>query len=133
MTNIFCCKRCGFCCHGETTVSLDAEDQQRMLQYLKITREEAFARFWRRSGNQVQMKTINGHCVFFDKGCTVHPGRPWRCRQWPLVPAILVDRNSLESIRNSCPGLAKEATYSEACELVQQTSIAISAKVSKTT
>lgn len=127
MTNIFSCKRCGFCCHGETTVSLDAEDQQRMLEYLEISREEAFARFWRGSENQVQMKTVDGHCIFFDNGCTVHPGRPWRCRQWPLVPAILVDRNTLESIRSSCPGFAKRATYTAVCDVVKQAAEELSA------
>ena len=91
-----------------------------MLEYLGISREEAFADFWRGSKNQVQMQTVDGHCIFFDNGCTVHPGRPWRCRQWPLVPAILVDRNALESIRSSCPGLAKRATYTEVCDTVKQ-------------
>lgn len=129
MTNIFSCKRCGFCCQGETTVSLDAEDQKRMLQHLEITEDEAFAKFWRRSDGQVQMKIADGHCIFFVEGCTVHPARPWRCRQWPLVPAILVDRNALESIRNSCPGISKAATYAELCDTVRKTSSELSINI----
>ena len=126
MINIFSCKRCGFCCHGETTVSLDAMDQERMLQYLGISREEAFARFWRQSENQVQMRTVNGHCIFFENGCSVHPGRPWRCRQWPLVPAICVDRSALAAIRDSCPGMAREPSHQEVCDLVEKINIALS-------
>ena len=29
-SDIFVCQQCGFCCQGETTVSLDAEDQKRL-------------------------------------------------------------------------------------------------------
>lgn len=120
MSKIFSCVRCGFCCQGETTVSLNAHDQERMLLHLNITREEALRRFWRQKDNQIQMRTVNGHCIFFDNGCSIHPGRPWRCRQWPLVPAILVDRNTLKAIAASCPGLAGEASYAEVCDLVKQ-------------
>ena len=35
---IFACARCGFCCHGETTVSLDEHDQERMIRALGLSR-----------------------------------------------------------------------------------------------
>ena len=119
MKEIFSCTRCGYCCHGETTVSLDEADQKKMLSFLKISRAEALSKYWNIREDVVQMKIKNGHCIFFDNGCTVHPARPWRCRQWPMVPAILHDPVNLHIIQDSCPGLNKDATYGAVCAMVR--------------
>ncbi len=115
--SIFKCTRCGYCCQGETTVSLDDNDQQRMIAALAMTREEVARRFWRITGEVVQMKIVDGHCIFYDKdnGCTVHEGRPWRCGQWPLHPSILTDKSNFTAISDSCPGINKELGYEEFC------------------
>lgn len=91
-----------------------------MLQVLNISREEALAKYWRQNGKVIQMKTIDGHCIFYDQGCTVHRGRPWRCREWPLVSAMVKDENNFEVIRNSCPGILPETSYKEVCQVVQK-------------
>ncbi len=119
MNKIFSCTRCGYCCHGETTVSLDAEDQVNMLDVLKISRTEALKRYWRETGSVVQMQIIDGHCVFYQNGCTVHAGRPKKCREWPLVKAIVTDEINLDTIRTSCPGISPQATYSEVRETIE--------------
>jgi len=120
VSDIFICARCGYCCHGETTVSLDEDDQQRMADKLGMTNEEVKKNFWRVTGSVVQMKTIDGHCIFYseENGCTVHEGRPWRCGQWPLHPSILSDENNLATIRESCPGINKTISYQEFCEIL---------------
>ncbi len=120
--DIFVCARCGSCCHGETTVSLDKDDQARMIRALGLERDEVAEKYWRITGSTVQMKTIDGHCIFYDKetGCTVHNGRPWRCGQWPLHPSILADRVNFETIRSSCPGMNQELSYDEFCALLKQ-------------
>ena len=119
MKTIFSCIRCGHCCHGETTVSLDSEDQANMLRILNITRDEALRKFWRRSGSEIQMQTTDGHCIFYNDGCSVHEGRPKKCLEWPLVKAILTDGINLETIRSSCPGLNSTATYDEVCQFIE--------------
>jgi Fe-S-cluster containining protein len=116
---IFSCTRCGFCCQGETTVSLDLEDQQRMVAYLQMPMAEVREKFWRITGAQVQMKTIDGHCIFYKDGCSVHPGRPKRCGQWPLHPAILGDEGNYAIISDSCPGINKQLSYREFCKILQ--------------
>ena len=110
---IFACARCGFCCHGETTVSLDEHDQERMIRALGLSREETARRYWRVTGSTVQMQVRDGHCIFFDdeRGCTVHEGRPWRCRQWPLHPSMLDDENNYRTISESCPGIRTDIDY----------------------
>ena len=117
---IFTCQRCGSCCQGNTTVSLNKDDRQRMSIVLKMTEEDVALKFWRITGNSVQMKTIDGHCVFYDQGCKVHSGRPWRCAQWPLHPSILADETNLQVIADSCPGINNNLSYQQFCEILQQ-------------
>ena len=122
ISDIFECRRCGYCCHGETTVSLDAEDQERMVAALGMSREEVRDRYWRVTGNTVQMKIVDGHCIFYseNEGCTVHEGRPWRCAQWPLHPSILLDEANFTAIRTSCPGISRELEYDTFCAILQR-------------
>lgn len=119
LADIFTCTRCGFCCQGETTVSLDQRDQERMITALGLSRDEVTAQFWRITGSVVQMQTRDGHCIFFhpDSGCTVHDGRPWRCRQWPLHPSMVTDANNFQVITDSCPGLQKGLSHEEFCKI----------------
>ncbi len=117
---IFSCKRCGYCCHGETTVSLDDADQARMCEALGMGREEVEKTFWRVSGTVVQMKISDGHCIFYENGCTVHAGRPWRCAEWPLHPSILSDVNNYHTIAESCPGINQELGYEAFCAVLRE-------------
>jgi Fe-S-cluster containining protein len=119
--DIFTCARCGFCCHGETTVSLDERDQERMIRVLGLSREEVARRYWRITGSMVQMQVQDGHCIFYDDrcGCTVHEGRPWRCRQWPLHPSMLDDENNYRTISESCPGIRTDIDYAEFCRILR--------------
>lgn len=117
---IFSCKRCGSCCHGETTVSLDEHDQRRMIEFLDMPRDLVQQQFWRVTGSVVQMKVVDHHCIFYRDGCTVYDGRPWRCRQWPLVPAILLDKANFSAIGASCPGINQDLPYAEFCRILEQ-------------
>lgn len=122
LEEIFQCTRCGYCCQGETTVSLDADDQERMIEELGLPREEVRKKYWRVTGRVVQMQIVDGHCIFYneDTGCTVHKGRPWRCGQWPLHPSMLDDENNYKTISASCPGINKELSYEEFCRKLQK-------------
>lgn len=111
---------CGFCCHGETTVSLDNADQKRMAKVIGLPVEEVGFRYWRITGSIVQMKVVDGHCIFYDNGCSVHQGRPWRCRQWPLHPSILEDKSNFETIKQSCPGINRDVSYARFCEVLHR-------------
>lgn len=116
---IFSCTRCGYCCHGETTVSLDESDQTRMVEALGMPQEDVQQKYWRLTGKIVQMKTVYGHCIFYKDGCTVHKGRPWRCGQWPLHPAILSDENNFHTIADSCPGIKIDIGYEKFCQILR--------------
>ncbi len=120
LKKVFSCQRCGFCCHGETTVSLDLDDQQRMIAELGLSREEVTKKYWRITDGIVQMKTVDGHCIFYEDGCRVHRGRPWRCGQWPFVPAIIEDYDNYQIIKDSCPGINQEVSYQDFCRCVSE-------------
>ncbi|GAB4335311.1 MAG: hypothetical protein Kow0089_05010 [Desulfobulbaceae bacterium] len=121
VSDIFVCARCGYCCQGETTVSLDENDQRRMVEQLGMDRELVREQYWRVTGSVIQMKITDGHCIFYDpeQGCTVHEGRPWRCGQWPLHPSILSDPANFQTIRDSCPGINKDLSYEEFCAILR--------------
>ena len=87
-----------------------------MIQYLGMKRDEVTLKYWLQNDNTIQMKTIDGHCIFYDNGCTIHSGKPWRCTQWPLHPSILSDQANFETIKQSCPGIDDDADYEEFCE-----------------
>ena len=125
---IFSCKRCGFCCHGETTVSLTLKDQKRMIEALGISAEEVQKRYWRVTGNVVQMTIKDGHCIFYDDGCSIHTGRPERCRQWPLHPAILIDELNFHTIKESCPGINRDVSYVEFCKVMKESRMVVDQK-----
>lgn len=91
-----------------------------MAAELKLSREQVAEQYWRVNGTQVQMKTTEGHCIFYQDGCTVYGGRPWRCAQWPLVPAILHEQNNFITIRESCPGISRELSYEEFKEILSR-------------
>jgi uncharacterized protein len=84
-----------------------------MIAYLGLSEQETSKQYWRVKNGCVQMKTEDGHCIFYKDGCSIHQGRPWRCAQWPLHPSILIDRTNLETIRESCPGINQEISYEE--------------------
>jgi len=111
----FECKRCGFCCQGESTVSLSEEEVRRMAAFLGLSREEFLRRYTVYRGGRLEMRTVDGHCIFYrgEEGCLVHPVKPDRCRQWPLHPSILKDPENFEIIRSTCPGFREGLTWKE--------------------
>jgi Fe-S-cluster containining protein len=122
LSDIFTCTRCGYCCQGETTVSLDQEDQARMMAELGLSREEMEEQYWRVTQGVVQMRIVDHHCIFYtaESGCAVHEGRPWRCGQWPLHPSILADEDNFRTIRDSCPGIKQELSWEQFCAVFRQ-------------
>jgi len=119
LEEIFQCTMCGYCCQGETTVSLNEEDRTQITQALDIELDELTCRYLRETNNIYQMKTENGYCIFYDNGCSLHPHSPWQCRQWPFHPAILKDENNFKTIQSSCPGIKKTATYKDVCKYIK--------------
>jgi len=122
MREIFSCKRCGHCCHGESTVSMTRSEQETIASFLGLESSDFLQKFCIKRGNRVEMKVIDGHCIFYGKDglCKIHEVKPFQCRRWPLHPSILGDPMAWEAIKADCPGFDPKATYEEACELVKK-------------
>jgi len=95
-----------------------------MVQALGLSEAEVREKYWRVTGNVVQMKIVDGHCIFYESGCTVHLGRPWRCAEWPLHPSMLSDSYNFETIRESCPGINHEISYEKFCRILKEIMVA---------
>ncbi len=122
---IFECKCCGHCCHGTATVSVNAEEQQKIADFLKMDLSALRQEFLLTKGNRTEMKIVDGHCIFYgnDGLCKIHPVKPFHCKQWPLHPSILGDINAYNAIKKDCPGFNDEASYEEVCQLVMENRI----------
>ncbi len=122
MKDVFSCKCCGHCCHGNSTVSLSGDEQRRIASFLGLSVDQFLKRYCVIKGNRIEMKIEAGHCIFYgDDGlCSIHDVKPFHCRRWPLHPSILGDIGAWEAIRADCPGFEEEASYEDVCQLVRR-------------
>ncbi len=116
-TEIFRCRQCGQCCEGDTTISLNTADIERLCMRFRLTEKELLQRYLHKTGNIIQMRTVGGKCIFYRKrqGCTIYDIKPWRCSQWPFHPSILKAEANFDAIKESCPGINRTMSYKEFC------------------
>ncbi|MGB9761380.1 MAG: YkgJ family cysteine cluster protein [Caldimicrobium thiodismutans] len=116
----FHCKRCGFCCKGNSTVGLSEEEIQRIADFLGFSKEEFLEKYTLKKGTKrVEMKIKDGYCIFYDKKrkrCKIHPVKPEKCKEWPFTPAIFQDEENFLIIKSSCLGL-EEFTFEDITNL----------------
>jgi len=58
--DIFSCKLCGHCCHGESTVSLSQAEQDAIASFLDLDPAGFLRKFCIKKGNRVEMKVVDG-------------------------------------------------------------------------
>lgn len=105
----FTCTFCGDCCKGYGGTYLSDADMDAIADFLKIPRDKLVRDYTTRSGRgRVIVQREDGRCVFWDKLCTIHPVKPWMCRQWPFIPGVLADVNNWRVMAGSCPGINTE-------------------------
>ena len=105
---VFQCQQCGDCCAGRGGIHVKPEEVEAMAALLDLSVEEFCRRFVEASPMGPRLTVAaNGFCVFFMEGnlCRVHPVKPFICRQWPFLPALLVDPDELEHAKGACPGI----------------------------
>lgn len=106
---MFECKRCGFCCQGESTISLSEKEIIKIAEFLKLSKTEFLEKYTVKKGKfRTELKVKNGFCIFFDKKekiCKIHPAKPEKCKEWPLVSSIFKDKDSFKIIKSFCPAL----------------------------
>ena len=103
---MFECRRCGDCCIGFGGTYLTNEDVKAISRHIGADPEQFVARYCSRSGSKLVLaQRSDGHCIFWEKLCTIHPVKPRMCRKWPFIESILVDAESWLIMADSCPGI----------------------------
>jgi Fe-S-cluster containining protein len=115
---VFQCRQCGDCCAGRGGIFVKPREVEEMAALLKLPVAEFCRRYVEASALGPRLATANGVCVFLmaDKYCRVHPVKPFICRQWPFLPALLVDPEELEQAKTACPGINPACSHEEFVE-----------------
>ncbi len=105
----FQCQGCGRCCTGAPGyVWLSKEDEQRILDHLKISIETFRTLYTREINGMISLKENyhNYDCIFFkDKGCSIYQSRPIQCRTFPFWKSNLESFRSYQEATKNCPGV----------------------------
>lgn len=111
---VFQCRQCGDCCAGRGGIFVRPEEVAEMAAFLDLDEQEFYVRYVESSplGNRLAIE--NGVCVFVeDNRCRVHPVKPFICRQWPFLPALLVDAEEFEAAKGACPGIDPDCSHTD--------------------
>jgi Fe-S-cluster containining protein len=119
--HVFQCRQCGECCAGRGGIFVRPEEVVQMAAHLGLTPEEFSRRYVAGSSMGPHLACEKGICVFLkDNCCQVHPVKPFICRQWPFLPALLVDAEELEQAKGACPGIDPDCSHEEFIEEAQR-------------
>jgi Fe-S-cluster containining protein len=115
---VFQCQQCGDCCAGRGGIFVTPRNVEAMAALLALSVAEFTRRFVEASPMGPRLTVTDGVCVFLMPGglCRVHPVKPSICRQWPFLPALLIDPDELEYAKSACPGLNPACTHEDFME-----------------
>jgi len=111
----FECQCCGRCCHGRGGIRVSPAEVEALAAFLDLDQVVFLARYTLlRNGNREIGTKEDGTCHFlFRKICAVHQVKPAICRLWPWLPGALADEMGFLSLKQDCPGVAREATWED--------------------
>ena len=113
---VFACQRCGDCCSGRGGIHVRPQEVEAMAELLSMAVVDFYNRYVEVSTTGPRLTVAaNGVCVFLQEGnlCRVHPVKPFICRQWPFLPALLINPDELEHAKGACPGINPTCTHEE--------------------
>jgi hypothetical protein len=115
---VFQCQQCGECCAGRGGIMVRPDEVKAMAALLALPEAEFSRRFVEASALGPRLTVTDGVCVFLMPGgfCQVHSVKPFICRQWPFLPAILMDPDELENAKTACPGLNPACNHKDFIE-----------------
>lgn len=114
---VFQCQQCGDCCAGRGGIFVRPEEVRDMAAFLEMDEAEFYRRYVESSPLGNRLGIADGVCVFVENNrCRVHPVKPFICRQWPFLPALLVDAEEFEAAKGACPGLNPAASHEDFVE-----------------
>jgi len=114
-STVFQCRQCGDCCAGRGGIHVKPDEVAAMAALLHMPAAEFSRCFVEASPMGPRLTVADGVCVFLMAGgfCRVHPVKPFICRQWPFLPALLVDPDELENAKTACPGINPACSHGD--------------------
>ncbi len=109
--DIFSCRQCGDCCRGFGGTYVTAQDIVSISEYISFDPDQFAARYCKKSGSRYVLACgKDGCCVFFnkEKQCAIHPVKPYMCKAWPFIKAVIRHPENWNTMANSCPGIKKD-------------------------
>jgi len=115
---VFQCQQCGDCCVGRGGIMVRPDEIKAMAALLALPEAEFRRLYVEDSALGPRLTVADGVCVFLMPGglCRVHAVKPFICRQWPFLPAILMDPDELEYAKTACPGLNPACSHQDFLE-----------------
>ena len=94
------------------------QEVEAMSAHLSMSVEKFRGNFVEASLTGPRLTVGNGVCIFLLEGnnCRVHPVKPFICRQWPFLPALLMEADELEHAKGACPGINSSCSHEEFVE-----------------
>ena len=125
----FTCQRCGRCCCGEPgIVYFNPREFDALAEHLKetrgISREDLIRDYMKpwKDSYTARDDFPDGHCIFFDHGCTVYTVRPSQCRDFPFWRCNLASKSEWDETAQMCPGMnhGKHWSADEICAIASR-------------
>ena len=113
---VFDCQQCGDCCSGRGGIHVRPHEVEAMAALLSMSAADFCRNYVEASALGPRLTVADtGVCVFLQAGnlCRVHSVKPFICRQWPFLPALLVNPDELEHAKGACRGLNPACTHEE--------------------
>ena len=121
--DIFECRQCGDCCNGFGGTYVTKQDIINISNYINVDPEKFIDEYCDKSGSRVVLTLgKDGYCIFFDKTkqCTIHPVKPYMCKAWPFIQAVITHPENWNTMSNSCPGMKKNIPYKDLQKIVKR-------------
>ena len=128
----FSCQQCGGCCCGAPgIVYFSPQEFDRLVAFLgrtrQLSRDQIIADMMKpwKDSYTARDDFEDGHCIFYDHGCTVYDVRPSQCRDFPFWRCQLRDEQAWQEAARSCPGMNRGRLWSadEICDIAAQSRI----------
>ncbi|MBU1340915.1 MAG: YkgJ family cysteine cluster protein [Proteobacteria bacterium] len=119
--DIFECRQCGDCCNGFGGTYVTEKDILNISAHIKFDPKQFIARYCDMSGSRhVLTLGKDGCCIFFDKEkqCTIHAVKPYMCKAWPFIQAVIEHPENWNAMSNSCPGMKKNIPHKDLAKIV---------------
>ncbi len=114
---VFHCQQCGDCCAGRGGIFVRPDEVAAMAAFLDLDEPEFCRRYVESSPLGNRLTIAADVCVFMeDNRCRVHPVKPFICRQWPFLPALLADAEEFEAAKGACPGINPGCSHEDFVE-----------------